>query len=245
MPIQTAGRRSRVNGRVRRNVAVRIAAALLLGPLLVASGCGVADIFSPAFINTLFGGFTPVTPGPGAAFVFVRTVNVTDQNVEFIVTIERDVLVRDPQGIPRQDEQDNFITTPERETVRLSTFPAGQARELGVLFPCGESPVKLVGLGENLLPTDSAVFVGGQGPAGTGGFGVAATRLNPLSLEFGNFNCGDTIIFRAFRSFGTSGGIGLESLLLPGSEQPSQFLGLNTFANYEAFLDSQSREEGP
>ncbi len=216
---------------------------LLVG--LLVAGCGNVGLFNPAFVNTVTGGQVPVTPGPSAAFVFVRCVNETDQPVEFIVTIQRDVLVVDENGNFQVDEQGQFITRPERETVRVTTSTNGQARELGVLFPCGESPVTHVGLGENLLPTDAALFVGGQGVGGAAGFGVSAVNLNPLQLLAGNFNCGDTIIFRAFRSIGVAGGVALQSFLLPGSEQPSIFTGPDTFADYGQFLESQARQEEP
>ena len=220
---------------------------LALGVLTLAAACGSSvSFFNPAFINTISGGEIPVTPGPGAAFVLVRAVNETGQVVEFIVSIERDVLVLDEDGNFQQDDQGNFITRPERETVRLITNPTGLAADLGVLFPCGESPVTAVGLGQNLLPTDAAIFVGGEGVGGAAGFGVPAGDLNPLLLEVGNFNCGDTIIFRAFVSTGAVGGVALQSFLLPGSEQPSIFRGPNTFVNLEQFLESQVREdEGP
>lgn len=233
-------------GTRRPSLTRRVSRLAVLGLCAVLAGCGAAvGLFNPAFLNTTAGGVVPVTPGPPAAFVFVRAINATDLPVEFIVTIERDELVLDDDGNFQVDDQGNFITRAARETVRLTTFPSGQSRELGVLFPCGLSPVTLVGLGENLLPTDSAVFVGGQGPAGTGGFGVSASNLNPLALDVGNFNCGDTVIFRAFRSSGTSGGVGLQSLLLPGSEQPSIFPGPSTFANYEQVLASQMDVEEP
>lgn len=217
---------------------------LLVWGLLIA-GCGSVSIFSPGVVNTLVGGQVPVTPGPSAAFVMVRCVNETGQPVEFIVTIQRSVLVLDEDGDYQTDEEGNFITRPERETVRLTTAAEGMASEMGVLFACGESPVTHVGLGENLLPTDAAIFVGGAGAAGAAGFGVVAGGLNPLQFEAGNFNCGDTIIFRAFRSTGVAGGVTLQSFLLPGINQPSIFSGPSTFANLEAFLESQVREEQP
>ncbi len=80
---------------------------------------------------------------------------------------------------------------------------------------------------------------------GAAGFGVSAANLNPLQLFAGNFNCGDTIIFRAFRSTGLAGGVSLQSFLLPGSEQPSVFGGPSTFLNYAELLESQVREEEP
>lgn len=214
--------------------------------MLFIPGCGSTfGLFNPAFVNTTSGGEFPVTPGPGAAFVFVRGFNETTQVVEFIITIEREVSVSDEAGIPLLDALGNFITQPERETVQLTTFPQGLANDLGVLFPCNISAVTLVGLGENLLPTDPVIFVGGQGPAGTGGFGVTAPNLNPLSLLAGNFNCGDTIIFRAFTNFGVAGGVSVQTFLLPGSEQPSIFDGPDTFVNFQLFLSSQSSQSGP
>ena len=211
---------------------------------LLIPACG-ASFFNPAFVNATSGGQFPVTPGPGAAFVFVRTRNETTQNVQFIVTIEREVLVVDENGNFQIDEStQQFITRPERETVRLNTGATGQSTDVGVLFPCGQSPVTKVGLGENLLPGDAAVFVGGGGAGGATGFGVTANNLNPLLISEGNFNCGDTIIFNAFRSSGVAGGVALNAFLLPGSEQPSIFSGPDTFVNYQQFLESQV-QEGP
>lgn len=226
------------------NVLAKAIGISLTGAALLATGCGTG-VFNPAFVNMLVGGEVPLTPGPGAAFVLVRCVNEIDEVVEFIVTIQRSVLVLDEDGNFQVDEEGNFITRPERETVRLTTFPVGQARELGALFPCGESPVTHVGLGSNLLPTDAAIFVGGAGAAGATGFGVPAGDLNPLQLAVGNFNCGDTIIFRAFRAIGVAGGTALQAFLLPGSEQPSVFRGPDTFVNVEQFIESQVREDEP
>ena len=127
----------------------------------------------------------------------------------------------------------------------MNTLPVGQSREVGTLFACGKSPVTHVGLGEDLLPTDAAVFVGGQGVGGAAGFGVTAGDLNPLQLAVGNFNCGDTIIFQAFRAISVAGGVALQAFLLPGSEQPSIFSGPNTFVNLEQFLLAQIPEEEP
>jgi len=218
-----------------------------LGLLTLAAACGsTATFLNPAFLNALYGGQVPVTPGPGAAFVLVRALNETDQAVEFIVTIEREVLVKDANGDYQQDDQGNFITQPQRESLSLNTSAASQASQAGVLFPCVESPVTIVGLGEDLLPTDAAVFVGGEGAGGAAGFGVPAGNLNPLLWATGNFNCGDTIIYRAFVSTGVVGGIGLQVYLLPGSEQPDIFTGPNTFVNLMNYLETQVPvDEGP
>ena len=208
---------------------------------LAFTGCG--GFLNDAFVNTIVGGVVPVTPGPVAAFVMVRGVNRTGQNVEFIITIEKQVLVTDEDGDFQTDDEGNFITQPERQTVNLTTAPNGRATDLGILFDCSVEPVTIVGLGENLLPTDAAVFVGGSGPGGSTGFGVTAANVNPLSLYDGNFNCGDTIIFEAFQAFGVPGGVALQAFLLPGSEQPGQFSGPSTFENYANFLESQVRED--
>ncbi len=206
--------------------------------------CGGAGL-NPAFVNTFTGGVVPVTPGPGAAFVLVRCVNDASQTVEFIVTIEREVAVRDENGNVQVDENGDAITRPLRQTVQLDTQAVGTSRELGTLFECGESPVTKVGLGENLEPTDIAAFVGGQGAGGAPGFGVPAEGLNPLQLDVGNFNCGDTIIYRAFLSNAVAGGVALESLLLPGSEQFTEFSGPNTFVNYQTLVQTLLPEEDP
>jgi len=224
----------------------RTALAGIVGAMAVA-GCGAAaSLLNPAFVNTVSGGVTPVTPGPSADFVFVRGRNETGRVVTFIVTIERLELVRDASGNFEFDDQGNPVTTrPPPETFRVLTSGTGQSSDVGLLFPCSESPVTIVGLGENLLPTDAAIEVGGEGGTGAGGFGVPAGTLTPLRLDVGNFNCGDTIIFRAFLSTAVAGGVGLQSFLLPGSEQPSVFQGPSTFVNYQAFLESQVREEQP
>lgn len=220
--------------------AFTVSACVFLAVAVV--GCGNATVFNPAFVNTVSGGIVPVTPGPGANFILVRVLNSTNQVLEFIVTIEREIPVLDADGNAQRDQDGNFITNTDRESVRLNTGGTGNATELGILFPCDVSPVTKVGLGENLLPTDAAVFVGGGGAGGATGFGVPAGDLNPLDLFAGNFNCGDTIVFRAFVQTGKAGGIGLQSFLLPGFEQPSVFSGPDTFVNYERFLQTQLRE---
>jgi hypothetical protein len=208
-------------------------------------GCGGGGVFNPAFINSTVGGVFPITPGPGADFVFVRGLNETGQTVEFIITIEREVLVLDDDGNPQQDDAGNFVTRAERQTVNLVTGATGDATSAGVLFECAESPVTLVGLGENLLPGEAAIFVGGEGAGGATGFGVAIDDLNPLSLEAGNFACGDSIIFRAFQSVGVPGGVDIQTFLLAGSQQPSEFTGPDTFVNFQQFLEAQAPEEEP
>lgn len=228
-----------MNGKTKYMVRLFTGTAGLAGMLV---GCG-AGVFNPAFVNTVTGGAFPLTPGPRGDFVFARALNETGQNAEFIITIEREEVERDDFGNPLVDDLGAIITRPVRETVRLNTLANAPANELGVLFPCETSAVNIIGLGADLLPDDIAVFLGGQGAGGAAGFGIPAGGLSPLSRAAGNFSCGDTIIFRAIQARGLTGGVKLESFLLPGSAQPSVFTGPNTFVNYQQFLASQVRED--
>ncbi|MFQ5462513.1 MAG: hypothetical protein ACE5E5_07785 [Phycisphaerae bacterium] len=232
---------------------------LLIGPVAMALlsqvGCGggtgnAASFFNPAFVNTLSGNAFPLTPGPGAAFVLVLCVNETNQNAEFLVTIEREVLQTDNDGIFLFEPDGTPVTRTELQRKRLQTLANAPANELGVLFDCSVSPVKRVGLGEDLLRTDAAVFVAGGGAAGVPGFGIPAGDLNPLSLEAGNFNCGDTIVFQAFENRGVAGGVSIQSFVLSGLGRPESFSGPNTFVNFATILESEQRQstdgaEGP
>ena len=211
----------------------------------VGTGCGTeASFLNPAFINANIGGQYPLTPGPGAAFVLVRCVNETGDVAEFTVTVEREVYVKDEQGQNQFDDLGQPVTTTERETVRMTTFANAPANELGVLFSCSPEPVNIIGLGENLLPSDAAIYIGGQGGGGTPGAGVSAADVNPLSRTAGNFGCGDTVIFRAFTPGGIAGGtVSIQALLPPGYEQPSIFAGPDTFVNMAEFLETQVRED--
>ena len=229
---------------VRRFLSVGFVAGIL-GSALVLSGCGAsaANLFNPAFISTTSGGYVPLTPGPRADFVFVRCLNETGQNARFIVAIERETVLE-------QDQETGALTTETQlESVQLRTGAQAPANELGVLFPCSDSAINRVGLGENLLPTDTAVIVGGGGVGQASGIGISAASLPPLNRVPAqgpsNFNCGDTVIFRAITDNSVSGRVRLDAFLLPGYEQPSEFAGPNTFSNYQDFLESQVFEEGP
>ena len=227
----------------------------LVAILLFLAGCGgTASFFNPSFINAFEGGYFPITPGPEAAFVLVRVRNETTNPADFIVTIERTVIVEDADGNPQFDDEGNLLTVDQMETVRLRTFPRASANDIGVLFPCDESPVIRVGLGENLLPGEPAAFIYAAFDEQTGvvggGFGVAAEGLNPLSYNAPggpNFVCGDTVVFRMFTSTGgtSAGNVKFQTFLQPGSEQPGVFVGPNTFVNYAEFLESQIREDNP
>ena len=221
-----------------------VGSVLACSAALAVSGCGSnATLFNSAFLQTLVGGQVPVTPGPPAAFVLVRGVNTTTQNVEFIVTVEKLRLVRDENGDFVLDENGDFVTNLERRTVPLLTLPTGLSTDLGVVFDCSVEPITIIGLGENLLPTDAALLVGGGGAGGQSGFGVTAPHLNPLRLDQGNFNCGDTVIYQAFAASGVAGGVSVASYLLPGSEQPAEYAGPSTFENLRAFRQSQRRDD--
>ncbi len=211
-------------------------------------GCGATSVLNAAFLNQLTGGVVPVTPGPSAKFVLVLGANETDQTIEFIITVETSVLQRDDDGAFQIDEDGEFVTRPERQTVRLFTTPNGGARRMGTLFSCDVSPVTLIGLGENLLPTDRHISVGGGGPTGIPGSGVTVPNLNPLPVagfrpDGSFFNCGDTIIFQAFQNNTVPGNVSVQVFLLPGSEQPSVFSGPSTFANLANFQAAQRRED--
>jgi len=204
---------------------------------------GCTDLLNPAFTNTLVGGQFPLTPGPGASAILVRVVNETTQNAQFIVTVEKAVIQRDENGNPIVDENNDVVLRPERQTVRLNTLPTEPANELGVLFSCLEEPINVIGLSETLQPNDIAVFVGGTGAGGIGGSGIPAATINPLVRDQGNFACGDTVIFRAIQAPSVTGGVSVQSFLLPGFEQPESFTGPSTFVNWEEFIESQTQED--
>jgi hypothetical protein len=220
-------------------------AAGVVGFALITIGCNTntIDLFNPAFISTTSGGYVPLTPGPEADFVMVRCLNETGQNATFIVAIEREIVVE------RDVETGAVTVETELESVQLRTGAQSPANELGALFPCSESAINRVGLGRNLSPTDTAVIVGGGTVGQASGIGISAATLNPLNRVPAqgpsNFNCGDTVIFRAITDNSVSGRVRLESFLLPGFEQPSEFAGPNTFVNYQNFLESQVVEEQP
>jgi len=230
--------------RIKTSLLVIIPAAAMAA--LISPGCAsTAGLFSQAFVNTVSGGSFPLTPGPGADFVMVRVINGTGAPAEFIVTIEREEFERDDNGNIIVDDQGVAVSRPLRETVRLNTQSNAPANDLGVLFPCDQSPINLIGLGENLLPNDPAVFIGGDGTGLVPGGGVRVGTLAPLTRlsDPSNFVCGDTVIFRAIIDNTSAGSVRLESFLLPGFEQPDQFIGPDTFVNYQDFLESQLRED--
>lgn len=229
----------------------------LLG-LAIASGscallsCGTLNgfLFNSTFVNYQQGGVFPLTPGPSANFVLVRAVNSTDQIIRFSVTAQRRQPLRDDSGNVIRNPDGTLQTEDVLDNRELITIPPGKSSELGTLYACSESAIVRIGLGENLESSDSAAFVldpaafNPLDPLGVSpGFGVLPDGLFPLNLFDGDFNCGDTVVFRASADNSRAGGVRLESFVLPGSEQPTRFQGPSTFANYEAFLESQVRED--
>jgi hypothetical protein len=233
-----------------RNSAQLSLVALAAAAAFTASCGNSTGLFNPAFVNTVEGGVFPLTPGPGSSFVLVRGLNETAAVLEFFITIERRQLVLDENGEIIRDGNGNPMTEDVLESSKITTLPGGRSNDVGVLYECSESAILRVGLGENLLASDAAVFVSDPAmfnfddPLGNpGGYGILAQGLPPLRLVDGNFFCGDTVVFRAFASSGVPGGVRLQSFVLAGYQQPTSVTGPNTFVNYEAFLESQARED--
>ena len=206
-------------------------AGVLMFSVMLTGGC-TSGFLNPAFANTLTGAVVPLTPGPESDFILVRVINETGSSIEFVVTAEREELI---------DEGNAVITQTTRQTIRLLTFPIGQAQELGVLLDCSPD-ITRIGLGENLDQpgTDAGIFI----DAVVGGIAGAGVPVNVAPLVSpGNFVCGDTVIFRAFTSSGNVGGVKVQTALLDFQSQPSQFIGPDTFLNARRFLELQIPED--
>lgn len=210
----------KTNGRI-----AVIGGILLLG---AAQGCGSNSGFlNPAFVNFAVGGQFPSTPGPIAPFVLVRVINATpDKVIEFKVSVEKTVPVRDDNGEIVFDNLGIALTNNVFENARLQTPPFALANDLGIVFSCDETPIVRIGLGENLGALEPQLFVTSDASDFGGGCNVG---VNPLVAAAGNFNCGDTVIFQAFESVAGACGVGVKTLVLPGSEQPATFAGPSTF----------------
>jgi hypothetical protein len=165
----------------------------------------------------------------------VRLVNDTLDTIDFVVTAERQVLLTDQEG--------NAVIQATDETVRLRTFPFETGNEIGALFDC---PVTRVGLGEDIDrpfdPNGMFVITGEGGAAVEQGFGVPSNMF-PLDSRAGNFGCGDTLVIRAIESQGQVGNLKVQPFILPWTEQPTEFLGPQTFNNVRLFLEQQVPEE--
>lgn len=205
---------------------------LVIGLLLL--GCGDPTlVLNPSFVNFTVGGVVPLTPGESTGFVLIRTVNQTNLPIEFLVTIEREAV--DTTG-------DGAEPTIERESFRLRTFPDGLTSEVGILLDC---PILRVGLGENLdFPNDEPglFIITTQQQGVSSGFGVPS-GINPLDSRFGNFACGDTIIFEAIEKRDVAGNVAVNAFVLSGADQPQDFSGPDTFNNARSLVDQFSPEE--
>ncbi len=192
-------------------------------------GCGEnARLLNPSFINYTQGGVIPLAPRQASGFNLIRLVNLTDNPIQFIVTVERNVVV---------EEGGETTMQLQTQTYQLDTFPNGLTNEVGLLVDCGSVRV---GLGENLnFPADEPGLFIGIG-AGTDeiitGFGVPA-RVNPLDARAGNYRCGDTLIFQATTQVGVPGNVVVKSYVLPGDSQPTEYSGPDTFVNARSLLN--------
>ncbi len=186
---------------------------MVAGMILVvtAGGCGDPTLLNPAFVNATQGTLFPVAPTPENGLVLIRGVNTTTESVSFLVTIERSTVVSDDVG---------GGASAYSETTELFTTPGAQSNEAGALFECTPSnPIARIGLGENLNrpATEPGLFVGGANDI-IQGFGVPP-NINPLSQEQNDFQCGDTIIFRALESNNAPGGFKVEAFVIPFETQ--------------------------
>jgi len=198
--------------------------------VLATGGCGEsATVLNPAFVNYTRGGVVPLTPGEPSSFVLVRAVNRTQNPIEFIVTVEREVVV--------DSSADDAGTTIETSTFRLQTFPGGLTSEIGILLDC---PTLRVGLGENLdFPLEEpGLFIGTTAGDIVTGYGVPG-GVYPLDTLAGNYVCGDTLVFEARVEVGVPGNVRVFSFVLPAATQPTTFSGPDTFNNSRILLERE------
>jgi hypothetical protein len=226
-----------VNMQMVRKSAIGLVAILVLvgmGPFV--GGCGDVAllVLNPSFVNQSQGGLFPLVPRQNTGLLLARVVNSTDQSITFQVTIERAFAV---------DVGDMGGTITETETIDLFTVPGALSSESGVLFTCtDESPITRIGLGRNLNQptTDSGLFIGGAGDI-IQGFGVPA-NINPLSSIFGDFRCGDTIVFQSIVSTNAPGGFKVQAFVLSQDGQPSN-TARNTFQVAADFFNDRPSDE--
>lgn len=203
--------------------------------LLIFVGCSDPTLLlNPSFVNRTQGGLFPLVPRPESGLLFVRVVNNSADRLTFVVTVERSTQVDDTgEG-----------TFTEAETVELFTEPVALANEAGILFECtvADDPISRVGLGRNLNQptTDPGLFIGGFGDQALG-FGAPA-NINPLNLAANDFQCGDTVIFEAFRSPSEPGGFRVNAFVLPWERQPENTL-RQTFQVAADFIRGRPREQ--
>ncbi len=192
-------------------------------------GCN-ASLFNPSFVNQQTGDVYPLAPGARSSFILIRANNTTSRAIEFVITAERQA--------PDPNNPDATVT--ELETRRVFTRPVSGANDVGVLMDC---PVARIGLGEVLdqPQTEPGLFVGAQA-VGAGGFGVPP-NVNPLDASVGNFECGDTIVFRAAQSASVAGGVTVGAFVLDADTQPVVIRGLDTFLNARTLIEEKGTDE--
>lgn len=212
--------------------------ALLGGCLLPAAtgGCGDSAVLflNPSFVNQAQGGLFPLVPKPESGLLLVRVVNTTNQPISFLVTVER--------AMPGSGGDANAGVLTMSETTELFTVPGSRANETGVLFDCTQDmPITRIGLGSNLnQPTaDPGLFVGGASDVDLG-FGVPP-NINPLNSAFGDFFCGDTVIYEAIVSTNAPGGFKVQAFVLPFEAQPAE-TARDTFGVAAQFLSDRPTE---
>ncbi len=208
----------------------------LCATLLVMGSCGAdaALLLNPSFVNQLEGGVLfPLAPRPESQLIFIRGNNATTEPITFLVTVERSVTVTDGAG---------GGTITQADTTEIFTEPGNNSNEAGVLFPCdGDNQISRIGLGRNLNQptTDAGLFVGGFDDV-VPGFGVPG-NINPLSFLDGDFECGDTLIFRAIQSVNQPGGFRVQAFIIPWENQPDNTT-RDTFGVANDFLQSRPTE---
>jgi len=193
--------------------------------LLGAPGYDQGDWATVASIGGRFEFITGSNPRASDANVFVYATNGLSLPAEFIVTIERDVPLRDARGKFLLDTGGNVRVSPQRQTARLpipplegigSGYPNLPEFRVGAYFDCGQWAVRVVGLGENWMPDDPAVILG----SGPERYGLPVGDLRPLLLDYRNFGCGDIVVFATVVDPLVPSGAGLRSFLVPVVEQP-------------------------
>ncbi len=185
-------------------------ALLLCGAVLPGCGDDAILFLNPSFVNQTQGGLFPLVPRPDSGLLLVRVRNTTNQPISFLVTIER--------GVPTVEGGDLTTT----QTNELFTTPGSQSNETGILHECTpENPITRIGLGRNLnQPTaDEGLFVGAFTDL-EASFGVPG-NINPLASAFGDFFCGDTVIYQVIDSNNAPGGFKVQAFILPFEQQPA------------------------
>jgi hypothetical protein len=209
--------------------------SLFLVVLVTVLGCGnnAALFLNPAFVNSIQGGLFPLVPRPETNLILIRANNSTTERLTFLITIERSTAFS--TGGP-----DGTVTN--SETIEVFTEPGAQSNEAGVLFECSaDNPITRIGLGRDLNQpqVDAGLFVGGFNDV-VPGFGVPG-NINPLSILAGDYECGDTIIFRALQSINQPGGFRVEPFRLSWRTQAAESA-RNTFGVAGGFLNNRPEE---